>query len=449
MLENKLADFVNKHTFKSISEDEKHIIKRNILDSYAGICASLSDHDMLHKFDRLSTVAGNPGGTEVWGTNKKVRLDSALFMNCILGRRSDLVNTYLSPAGMGGSHPSDNVALVLTLAKHLHLGGKELLSSTHLAYLLSCSFADYYDPHINYFDHDSQAIMYIPLIIAYLMKLENKDMVQAQQIAGLMGLSIDQASYGEITDWRHCTYASNAMRAMQAVWMAQANFSGAVNIYEGKAGIDHFFKHAGLLLDPLPDLNTVIFKRWPALVFCQTPIDVALDLAHQLKKNDKIENIEVLTYKYAIQIAAAQDTYHPKCRAGKTHSIPYCISAALINNDMKYEYFNDDYPAEKNGINAMMQKISVTEDPEMTQGYPKEAACRIILHMEDGSRLESQRGYPKGDPHDPLSDPELKEKACSYIQAVAGDKTTSIIDRIWNLEKEENLNWLIKPLLKQ
>lgn len=87
----------------------------------------------------------------------------------------------------------------------------------------------------------------------------------------MLGLDINQAAVGEITDWEHCTYASCAMRAVQAVKMARAGFQAPSDIYTGAAGVDHFFPHADTVFEAAPDLARIIFERWPALVFCQTP----------------------------------------------------------------------------------------------------------------------------------------------------------------------------------
>ena len=449
MIENILADFVLKHSFESITDENIHVIKRNILDSYAGICASLSDLDMLRKFDRLTKMTADPNGIIVWGTGGKAKPVNALFMNCIMGRRSDLVNTYLSPNNMGGSHPSDNVSLVLSLAVHMEKYGKDMLSATYLAYQLSCAFADFYDPQASLFDHDAQALMYIPLVIGYMQGLSLSELIESQRIAGMLGLTTDQSSFGEVTDWRHCTYASAAMRAMEAVHLSRAGFSGATNIYEGKAGISHFFQHSQSIMNPMPELGSVIFKRWPALVFCQTPIDVSIEAGKQLNEDDFIEKIEIFTSKKAMDVGAIPASYKPISRAGRTHSIPYCVAVAINKKTIKYEYFDDTFIKQEHTISSLIPKINVIEDPEMTAKFPKGAPCKIIIHLSDKDPIEVEREYPKGDPQDPLSDQEVTQKAFEYISDIAGDNTNRIIERIWNIEKEKKLDWMLAPLIKR
>jgi 2-methylcitrate dehydratase len=287
-----------------------HLLKRSILDSYASICGSLGDVGMLENFDRLATVAESPT-VPVWGIDQRAGLAEAVFMNSILGRRSDLLNTYMSPNDMGASHPSDNVALVLTLADHVGMSGLDMISAVYVAFTLSAAFSTYYDPVKTDYDHDAAANFYTALTIGYALGLSAAELTTAQQIAGMFGLGTNQSGVGEISDWRHCTYASSAMRGLEAVRLAQAGFEGPPDIYQGAAGVDHFFPHADRFFDPAPDLERIIFKRWPALVFFQTPIDVALDLAAKGIDPQSVTSVEVRTYAFAIANGLTESAYHP------------------------------------------------------------------------------------------------------------------------------------------
>ncbi|GAH34180.1 unnamed protein product, partial [marine sediment metagenome] len=144
MLEKRLARFTHDIRFDSLDKATLHLLKRNILDSYAGICASLQDTYLLGKYDRLTSMLPDDNGINVWGIGRAAHESEAVFMNSILGRRSDLVNTYISPNNVGGSHPSDNVSLVLTLGDWMNTSGEDILSSIYAAYLLSCGFANFY-----------------------------------------------------------------------------------------------------------------------------------------------------------------------------------------------------------------------------------------------------------------------------------------------------------------
>jgi len=447
MIENTLAEYVSGITYSNIQPGDIHLIKRNILDSYAGICASLQDREMIRKFERLSSQTSPEQGLAVWGINRAAATPDAIFMNAILGRRSDLLNTYMSPNRMGGSHPSDNVSVILSLADRLGKTGREVITSTYIAYLLSCAFADYFNPEATGYDHDAQALFYLPLVMGSMTGLSVPQMTQAQRIAGMFGLSINQAAVGNVTDWKHCTFASCALRALHAVKMALAGFEGPGEIYEGEAGINHFFTHGECILQPLPDLQSIIFKQWPALVFCQTPIDVACNIAGKIENPANIERVVVHTHHKTMEEAVQESPELPVSRAGRTHSLTYCVAVALVKKTVAFQHFNDDFLNKEPIVADIISRIEIIEDAAMTQAFPEKAPCRIMVTLQSGVVIEGFRDFPHGDPHDPFTDGEIEEKARRYLVDLAGrEKADEIIGRIWTLEKESSIAWLIDPL---
>ncbi|MCK5786340.1 MAG: MmgE/PrpD family protein, partial [Candidatus Sabulitectum sp.] len=303
----------------------------------------------------------------------------------------------------------------------------------------------YYTPQSAGFDHDAAAPFWIAPTIGHAMGLTEDQLTDAQRIAGMLGLTTNQSACGTLTDWRHCTYAASAVKGLQAVRLAMAGFQGPSEIYEGEEGVDKFFPHTGTLFDPPPDLSRIVFKRWPAFTFCQTPIDVALELSEKIPNPGAVTSIDVCTYSLALKYGATSSSSHPETRAGRTHSIPYCVAAALIK-PIEYDDFNDLYSKNKT-LSSLIPKVKVTEDPEMTKAFPSKSQCSIKVTLEDGTTLNGSRDYPKGDPLDPLSDSELEDKfRKNYFPDGTDAEKDEIIHCIWNMEQEKNLNRLLNPL---
>lgn len=444
MLEDVISRRVVEIAQVDVAGDLLTTLKRNVLDSYAGICGSLRDTTMLEIFDRMAAGPGSGSALSVWGVGRKASEIDAIFMNTILGRRSDLLDTYFAPNAMGAVHPSDNVALCLTLADWRHLNGRDFVKATYVAFYMSAAFAAYYDPEPAKYDHDAAATFWTALTIGHVMGLSEEELSGAQRIAGMLGLSINQAAAGQVTDWKHCTYASCAMRAFQAVKMARAGFEAPEQIYEGDAGVNEFFPHAEAIFEPAPDLGTIVFKRWPALVFCQTPIDVALSLQGKIDDPRSIQRVRVDTYEVACRNGATDGAYSPDSRAGRTHSIPYCVATSLLKA-IAYADF-DVARSEDSALRDLMGKIDVVEDPAMTKTYPANSPCRIVVTFDDGSTIEATKDHPKGDPRDPLSDDDLENKLREYFPSDATADADEIIRRLWNIEEEASLDWLLAPL---
>jgi 2-methylcitrate dehydratase len=445
-LEEAIAERVGGFAFDRIEPDLRHVLLRNLLDSYAGICGSLKDRTILANFDRLAAGPASGNDLDVWGIGRKASYIDAFFMNTILARRSDLLNTYLPPNGMGGAHPSDNVALVLTLADWLGMDGRAVLNSVHTAFYLSAAFATYYDPESAGYDHDAAASLYTALIIGQAMGLSRDELVTVQRIAGSFGLDVNQTAVSQVTDWKHCTYASCAIRGLESVKLARAGFNAPAGIYEGAAGINRFFPHAETMFDPPPALERIVFKRWSALVFCQTPIDVAIDLAAQIPDASAIRSVLVKTYEVAVRNGATAASWKPTARAGRTHSIAYCVATAMLKPSVEYEDFDEPRASDRD-LTSLMAKIAVAEDQALSKAYPKKCGCSIAVTLADGTTLQAARDYPKGDPADPLTDAEIEAKFRQYFFfAESASEADAIINRLWTLDRQTSLDWLIAPL---
>lgn len=448
LIEEAMAKRVAELTCESMDSELLHLLKRNILDSYAGICGSLKDKGMLANFDRLVSGPASGADLDVWGIDKRANFLDALFMNAILSRRSDLLNTYISPNGMGGAHPSDNVALALTLADWRKMSGKDFIQTVYTAFYLSAAFSTYYNPEPAKYDHDAAATFYTALTVGRVLGLTEEQLVLAQRIAGMFGLDVNQAAVGQMTDWKHCTYASCALRGFQAARLALAGFQAPSEIYQGEAGVNQFFPHAEAVFDPPPDLKRIIFKRWPALVFCQTPIDVALALAPQINDQKAVASVLVKTYEVAFRNGALPSAHHPGSRAGRTHSIAYCVATVLLK-PIEYEDFDEPRSVDPN-LAELLPKVHVAEDPEITRAYPAKAGCAITVTMADGSTLQAARDYPKGDPNEPLSDRELEDKLRDYFWFAKNKaEIDALIAGVWSLEEHTSLDWLISPLKRR
>ncbi|MCH0569055.1 MmgE/PrpD family protein [Streptomyces sp. MUM 136J] len=444
-LESELARYTRQLTDRRLTEEDLHTLKRSVIDSYAGICASMADRKLLDEFRRVAMGPGAGSGSAVWGVGRESDIADAVFLNTILARRSDLLNTYISPNGMGGIHPSDNVALALVLADWLKWNGHQFLKSVRLLFYLSAVFADHYDPEESGFDHDAAAVFWTALAVGQALGLSETRPVEAQRIAGGFGFTSNQAAVGEVTDWKHCTYASCAARGLAAARLAQAGFTGAQRVYQGEYGADRFFRHREMSLGSEPDLTRIIFKRWPALFYCQTPIDVALDLSPGIDGAEDIRAVTVETYGRAIRNGVTASASHPSSRAGRTHSLPYCVATALLK-PVEYSDF-DAGRARDPQLRQLVERIDVTEDSAMTQRFPPATPCRISVTLSDGDVVRRERDFSRGDPRDPLSDDDVSAKLLGNLGQVASTTDRgAILTDLWNLERLEDLSSLSVPL---
>ena len=124
------------------------------------------------------------------------------------------------------------------------------------------------------------------------------------------------------------------------------------------------------------------------------------------------------------------------------------VAAALLK-PIEYEDFDDEYSS-NTALTQLISKVNVVEAPQMTKAYPVKSPCSIKVTLADGTVIQCERHYPRGDPQEPLSDQEIENKFRKYFFfAESKAEQGEVIDRLWNIEREENLDWLLSPLKRR
>jgi len=97
-----------------------------------------------------------------------------------------------------------------------------------------------------------------------------------------------------------------------------------------------------------------------------------------------------------------------------------------------------------------MANIAVAEDTGLSKSYPSKSGCVIDISLSDGSTIRGSRDYPKGDPADPLSDAEIEDKFQRYFFfAQSPSEAEVIIERLWALDRQTDIEWLTSPLKRR
>ncbi|MCL4370792.1 MAG: MmgE/PrpD family protein [Chloroflexi bacterium] len=83
-------------------------------------------------------------------------------------------------------------------------------------------------------------------------------------------------------------------------------------------------------------------------------------------------------------------------------------------------------------------------DPDFQHRYPKEWCCRITLTSDSGERFQQLTTSPKGDPENPLSLAELREKFRSMVAGTPYEsRTEELIQTVDTLDRAANVRNLV------
>ncbi|MFA7439182.1 MmgE/PrpD family protein [Castellaniella sp.] len=149
------------------------------------------------------------------------------------------------------------------------------------------------------------------------------------------------------------------------------------------------------------------FKFYPSILASHSPIGAALEIVRRdHPAAQDITAVEIRTYATVKSHFSSKDVQ--KTMAARL-SVPYCVAVALVDGEVTQkqfapERFNDPR------VRRVLGVTEVVADPELTPLYPEKFPARVIVTLRDGSRHEATVYYPKGDPGNPLSAPELEQK---------------------------------------
>lgn len=236
------------------------------------------------------------------------------------------------------------------------------------------------------------------------------------------------------------------LHAGHAAWVgvtsgtAAANgVKGALDILEGDAGFgaamseDPRWQRATEGLGEHYNITEVTQKNHGCCGHTFSAIDAALLLRRQHGIDPgQIESVTVHTARIPINVAgnpSPQTAYEAK------FSLPYVVSHALIHGSVRFDAFSEEHLADA-AIRTLMNKLTLVEDPDLTEKFPGMRSSRVAITMQDGGRFEHFQPHRKGDPEAPLSDSELNDKFHELASPVIGKRAAGLLlDQLWNTDK--------------
>jgi 2-methylcitrate dehydratase PrpD len=219
----------------------------------------------------------------------------------------------------------------------------------------------------------------------------------------------------------HAGHAAEA--GLVAALAAREGVTGSLDILEGEAGYgramggDPDWARAVSTLGREFHVTRMTFKNHGCCGHTFAAIDGALALKEQMRlEAADIERVDVATYKSALEVAGYED---PRTAAEGRFSLKYVVATGLTHGDVRIAAF-EEARLQDPATRALMNKISVSVDPELDAAFPGKRAARVAIRARDGRREEHLQPTRKGDPDLPLSDAELDAKFLELAGPVVG-----------------------------
>ena len=284
--------------------------------------------------------------------------------------------------------------------------------------------------------------------VGRLLKLSPAQMLHAfgsagTQSAGLWEFLRDAADSKQL----HTAHA--AATGLMSAYIAQAGFTGAEHILEGKQGLA-----AGTSSDADPTklidrlgsrwaLAETSFKYYASCRHTHPAADALLQvmLANKLKPSD-IAKVETLVHQGAIDVLGPvtnpTTVHQSKFSMGTVLAlVAHYQFAGLQEFD---QHFHDD------AICLFRDRVTMTLDPEVDTAYPQRWIGKVKVHLNNGQILDGRVDEPKGDPGNTLSRAEITDKAlrlAAYSNGASPSEMSKAIDLLWNIRKQAKIGFLL------
>ena len=446
-LAERLAAYADRLRYEDIDAATVERVKTHLIDTIGCGIGAFDEGPVGICRNVALAVDGN---ATVIGTNRRTTPELASFANGAAFRYLDFNDTYV---GEFAVHPSDHIAACLAVAETERASAGDLIVAIVLAYEVNCRLVDALDIASRGWDPPVVSLPAVALAAGKLMKLKPAQLTQAVNIAVNDHIPMGQTRVQTLSDWKGLADAEAARNSVFAAYLARGGLTGPSPIFEGQSG---FFKQVSGPGDVDPDkfapyampfrIHRCVIKPYPAVIYTQTAIVAAIEVAKEVGSLDRIAAVEIATTQRGYQRTASEaEKWLPKTRETADHSLPYIAARAMFDGDITNESFAPDMFRDPR-ILAFMQKITVREDPNLTARLGA-APTRVTAILADGQRISREVDYAPGFAERPMNRSEVERKFRGNVgKRWPGERTDAVLRALWALDETEDLSRLLGQL---
>lgn len=438
----KLTDFTHELAYDDIPPEAIHECKRRILDTLA--CALGAFSAEPSKIARA--VARGTGGersARILFSLERSAPEHAAFANGVMIRYLDLNDA----TGSGGGHPSDALGALLAAAETTKTDGRTFILATVIVYELFLGFFAGMRIRNTGWDHVVYTVLAAAAAVSKMLKLDHAQIANAISLALTPNMALEVSRRGQLTMWKGCAGGNACRNAIFAVDLAAEGMTAPDRVFEGEQGVwNAVGKFEWPPLAPHERAFRVAdsqIKIYPCEYHGQSPIETALSVRPKVDHRD-IEAIVVRTYWFAwSEIGSEPEKWTPTTRETADHSMPFLVSAALIDGKVDSSSFTEARILDPE-LRALMQRVKVIHDKELDQLQPHTNPCRLEITLKDGKTVTGSVDYPKGHVKNPATDADLERKLIALNNGLLSPRQVSrLLDLCWKLDELDDMRELI------
>lgn len=373
------------------------------------------------------------------GTDKRVSIEKAIFFNGLVGHALDFddgVNRGIIHLG------SPVFSALLPFMEKGVITGKELLDAAVLGYETSYTLAVSIQPDhkkAGYHATGTCGTVGVAVAIADALGFNEEQRENAFKIAVLSSTGVLKV-LEDGSQLKPYNVAKAAAMGYTAAMMAKGGFKGPDDVLGGNNGFLKMMTGrddiviAPFMVDGTYSIEKAYIKPYAACRYCHPSIEAAINIAGGNDIDaDNIEKVEIKTYSLAVK---NHDHTDIKGSGSGKMSIPYGFAVGFLTGKADMQKYESEY-LEDRQVLELTGKTKVMEDEKCTELFPAKTLAEIKIICKDGTIYEDAVEHPKGEPENPMTLTEVKEKFISLSSAneVVVPEVNEIADIIFDFEK--------------
>lgn len=438
-----MAKFALTLTYDQIPASARKEARRFLLDSVGCAMAALRNEDMQAAHRYIEKLGGAPDAT-VMGSGLRTNAPNAALMNSLLIRAIDYNDIYWK---QDPSHPSDIIPAALAAGEKAHRDVRELIVGILIAYELEMRWCLAATPGVREvgWHHATLTQFVSPFVAGRMLGLTEAQIVAAAGISGSSHFTLGGVVAGHLTNMKNTADPMATEAGVAAALLAAENYTGPVEVIEGKEGLYHVLHNVQWSTDELLKglgqhflITECGYKAFPTEALTHQPISAALKVKndHHLEEAN-IAQVLVKTTTRGADILSDPSKYKPTTKETADHSLPYCIAAALVDGQVLPSSFDEEKLKDPR-IWSMLGKITVVADPEIDALFPGTKRAVVSITTTGGQIYTAQVDYAKGSPENPMQDEEVIAKFKANAAAVMpASQQERVIAATWELGEKE------------